>query len=465
MLVILGIAIAPVSAQNNQVQVNFPNTSISGLLPYYEKLTGKRIIRDANLDGGSISVVTDAILTKEEAIRFIDSTLLLNGFAILPVDADTLKIVNYTGDKSIRAQELPVITDPTLLPRTEQVINYVMNLDHVSPDEAISTFAQIVTLNPYGTMTPLKNGKSIVINESTPVLRMLINIKNHVYYPPSEISNCFVRLERADAERVAEIVSSIIDQQAKQSGSGEGVSGTTDGGDADSTITASLGGANFNSMRGVTVVPYQRTNSILVVAPPTMTKFMTNLIRSFDQPSDRSNFMKRKLRYVSVLDYMPSFYNALARSTDISNRDDLLSADTSAGGGFTATSGNTELAGFGATGTSGSNSSATRNLLGTPDDVGTPISYMVGNTLLIGDPQANSLIVSGSPDNIQTIERLIAEIDVQPMQVYLSTVIGQMTIGDDLDYSMEALQTLGTFRGNSRMSGAGSLLGGSANLT
>jgi general secretion pathway protein D len=426
--------------------VSFPNAPVSAILPYYEKLSGKKIVRDVNLGATNISIVTDARLTKSEAIRFIDNALLLNGYAMLPVDDKTLKIINFESGKALRAQELPVITNEEDIPDTVQVINYVMKLEHVTPNDAIDTFSNIVSLNSYGAITALDKSNAIVITENTSIIRMLISFKDFVDVPPSNVIHDFVKLERADAERVSEIINEIIDQQVER---GERtpeavVQVSAPAGEATPGAVNKSDGSNPT---GISVVPYRRTNSILVVAPPADYAFIEDLIKSFDRPGENGSFLTRKLQFVSVLDYMTSFYNALSRGTDIAQGDDAAANNLPLAPG-----GNgqpvPELASFDRGGGGSSpgfgDMGVTRDLLGSPDDVGSPVSYTVGNTLLIGDPQANTLIVSGSPENIDVINRLIDELDVQPRQVYLSTVIGQLTIGDDLDYSFNALQTLAT---------------------
>jgi general secretion pathway protein D len=425
--------------------LSFPNAPVTAILPYYEKLSGKKIVRDVNLGATNISIVTDARLTKSEALRFIDNALLLNGYAMLSVDDKTLKIINFESGKTLRAQELPVITSEAEIPESVQVINYVMHLDHVTPDDAIETFSNIISLNSYGAMTALEKSNAVVITESTSIIKMLLSFKEFVDVPPSNVIHDFVKLERADAERVSEIINSIIDQQIER---GDKVSG----GVVQASVTTNevtpgeIRKGVGSDPTGISVAAYRRTNSILVVAPPADFTFIEDLIKSFDRPGENGNFLTRKLQFVSVLDYMQSFYNALARGTDIVQGEDLLQVGSGSPGGtgqavpelasFDRNSGSSS-SGFGGSG-------VTRDLLGSPDDVGSPVSYTVGNTLLIGDPQANSLIVSGSPENIEVIDRLIDELDVQPRQVYLSTVIGQLTIGDDLDYSFNALQTLAT---------------------
>lgn len=426
--------------------VSFPNAPVTAILPYYEKLSGKKIVRDVNLGATNISIVTDSRLTRSEALKFIDNALLLNGYAMLPVDDKTLKIINFENGKALRAQELPVITNEGDIPDTVQVINYVMQLNHVTPNDAIDTFSNIVSLNSYGAMTALEKSNAIVITENTSIIRMLLSFKEFVDVPPSNVIHDFVKLDRADAERVAEIINQIIDQQVETGERiAEGVVQVS--APVGETTPGAVNKSDGSNPTGISVVPYRRTNSILVVAPPADYAFIEDLIKSFDRPGENGSFLTRKLQFVSVLDYMTSFYNALSRGTDI------VQGENSPEGGMTAPGGNgqpvPELASFDR-GMSGGSSSGfgdmgvTRDLLGSPDDVGSPVSYTVGNTLLIGDPQANTLIVSGSPENIDVINRLIDELDVQPRQVYLSTVIGQLTIGDDLDYSFNALQTLAT---------------------
>ncbi len=68
----------------------------------------------------------------------------------------------------------------------------IPSINDMSPDEAIETFSQIVTLNSYGAITALEKSNSIVITESTTVIRMLLNFKQHVDAPPNNVIHEFV---------------------------------------------------------------------------------------------------------------------------------------------------------------------------------------------------------------------------------------------------------------------------------
>ena len=57
----------------------------------------------------------------------------------------------------------------------------------------------------------------------------------------------------------------------------------------------------------------------------------------------------------------------------------------------------------------------------------TPKSVTIGNTKLIADARANTIIVLGTREVVVKVERILDEMDVKAPQVALSTVIGELT--------------------------------------
>jgi hypothetical protein len=68
--------------------IQFPNNPVSDFLMIYEKLKGVTLIKDASLlaGGANLSLTLNQPVTKAEAIRLLESTLLLNGYAFIAVD-------------------------------------------------------------------------------------------------------------------------------------------------------------------------------------------------------------------------------------------------------------------------------------------------------------------------------------------------------------------------------------------
>ena len=70
---------------------------------------------------------------------------------------------------------------------------------------------------------------------------------------------------------------------------------------------------------------------------------------------------------------------------------------------------------------------------------------VVGKTLLIADPQSNSLIVSGSTEHVNIIDQLLNEMDVRPQQIYINTLIGHLNIGDQYKVGFDMVRLLDDF--------------------
>ncbi len=476
------------------IKVNFPNTPVQAIIPFYTQITGKKFILDSSLAGEPLRIVAPDPLTRAEAVAFIEATLILNGYAIIPVDDKTVKLIHHSGGKSPTPEGLKVYHSIKDLPQTEELCHYVMPLEHIAPEEAAKAFQEVIKLHTYGAIMPMKNAAALVITENSVTIRSIYEMAQVIDVPPAEIANEMIQLQRSDAESIAEIISEIYEEQEKAESASQPAAQPAAAPAAPNgvrTVAANPAGAantaNTNpSIAKVKVIPHRRTNSLLVIARPVDIAYIRGLVEKLDMQSDSVTFLKKKLNYLDVGDFLAVAYNALAKDTDIQNE----SGGAGQGGGGSSSSSrrrpssssNTpstnlnrnsnnggglnggfsgQQDGFGGGGGFGSgsqNSNANRSLLDDPEAVSAPESIIVGKTLLIADPQSNSLVVSGSPEHIQIIDLLIQEMDVRPQQVYISTIIGQLSLGGDYKYGFDFLKMLDDFtvRDKSLSSGTGS---------
>jgi len=468
----------PIS-DSSMIKVNFPNTPVQAIIPFYTQITGKKMILDSALQGEPLRIIAPEPLTRSEAIAFIEATLLLNGYAIIPVDSKTVKLIHHSGGKNPASHGLKVYTAISDLPQSEEICHFVMSLEHISPDEASKAFQQVIKLNSFGSITPATNSAALIITENSVTIRSIYEIAKVIDVPPAEIANEMIQLERSDAESIAEIISEIFEEReeaaqnaAASTPSAPAVPATPNvPRTAATTAQAALNSANTNpAVAKVKVIPHRRTNSLLVIARPVDITYIRGLVEKLDQPTDSVTFLKRKLSYIDVGDFLPVAYNALAKDTDIQND----SGSGGLGGGSSSSSRrrpsgssnspSTDAAnrnsdsGFGNnngggafgfnTGSQGQgqgNNRASQSMLDDPDAVSAPESVIVGKTLLIADPQSNSLVVNGSPEHIEVIDKLIQEMDICPQQVYVSTIIGQLSLGGEFNYGFDFLNALDDF--------------------
>ena len=66
-----------------------------------------------------------------------------------------------------------------------------------------------------------------------------------------------------------------------------------------------------------------------------------------------------------------------------------------------------------------------------------PQAVTVGNTKLIADARANTIIVLGNREVVVKVEKILDEMDVKAPQVALSTVIGELTLNNDEEFGVD----------------------------
>ena len=421
---------------NDLVTIQFPNTPLPFILIEFEKLTGKRIVRDTGLETATLTIETSRPMTKSEAAEFIRKSLLLNGFVLIQTnDPDTLKIVT---EAKAPSEGAPVIVSERDLPEGDQIVTFIMPLSHLGGEEAMAAFSTITPTHGYGQIAVMPDGQTLAIKDSSDVVRRYLELKAYIDVPTAEQITRAFDLERSDAAEVAENLSSLL---------GIGQQGVT--------AVAAKGGQQGKNVATLArraepkVMAIGRTNKVLVIAHPAQMIYIEGLIEEFDAPAEKRNYIMRPLRYLSVFDFLPVARDALLRGA----------AEDSEVPDFTTNRQTTsQVSSFGQNSANGfGGESGVRESLGEPTDIGGPQSLVVGHTLLIGDPKSNELFVSGPPEHLEIIETLLDRLDKKPRQIFLSTVIGQLTLGDNMNLGLDFVRTVDGFNvGGDPLFGAGS---------
>ncbi|HEY5792119.1 MAG TPA: hypothetical protein VIS74_02400, partial [Chthoniobacterales bacterium] len=201
-------------AAEELVKVNLPSSPVAEVLSVYEMLSGKRLIRDATLSGPNLSIVVANPLPKSEAVSLLEAALILNGYTIVPVDARTVKVLGSA--KNPATEGVALYAHESQLPREDQVVSYFMPLRHLPAVDAVKIFAPYATIRPFGSIIAVPNANAVVITENTPLIRRLIALQRLIDIPGQKILTEFVTLKRADAERVAELVGKLLDEDGKE---------------------------------------------------------------------------------------------------------------------------------------------------------------------------------------------------------------------------------------------------------
>ncbi len=446
--------------EDELVGIQWPNFPLSRILVYYETMTGTNVIQDAAIQTATLTIQTTKKMPKDEAARFIEKSLLLNGFALIPAGEDTLKIVAVPKEQGqARSEGLPIYHEVGALPQSDQLVAYVMTFDHLGSERAAETLNAVFPSHGYGTIVPFPRTSSVLITDNTSVIRRYAELQPYIDQPAKDldIGMRVFALERADATEVAEAIVELLDLGEAPGSRGSAQTGgqapwravpANAGAVSPGVITAQLQGQSPDEEQVEPKVrPDVRTNSVLAVASPQDLEYIGTLVEFLDAPAAPRRFLKRDLHYLPVSTFLPIVRDALMPGIPAEGSGGSIS------GGEASANANQNQGGTGSLGRSGggglgsglgSGSSGIGGGLGGAQfstDVG-PQSLVVGKTLLIGDNVHNRLIASGPQEHMDIIDELLDDMDRKPRQIQISAVIAQLTLGDDLEFGADVFRAI-----------------------
>ena len=451
---------APGDPAQETSTISAVNANISTILQDYQELTGKTVIEDSNLSANAvpITIMAPNPMPRDQLVRLIEAALLLNNYAFVPGPSEnTVKVINLNTGKNPRSEGIRLYTTPDSLPDGEQIVSYYMPLSYISATEALAVFQTHVLPRAYTAFVPVNSAQAVVITENTSVIKELIALKQLIDVPPAATATEFVQLIRADAEKVTDTLNKLLENQQKGAG---GAQNPAAPGNVQVNYT---GGGGIGGIQAQLVAD-ARTNRILIVSRPQNMAQLRTLIQSFDDPSMAEKPLEYKLRYVASGDVLPVLKDLLSEEPQQGGQGETtggqqqqkqsqqrsvnLGSSTSSGG--TGTGSSSYAGGYSqSSATGGGASQGGQDLLQEPNEELGPQAVVVGKTKVISDAKDNKIIVIGPPESIQKVRMLLDRLDQQPQQVYLSTVIGNLTLNGETDLGVDWAQTFKKISGSS----------------
>jgi type II secretion system protein D len=480
----------------DRVSLQFPLNPVNDILNIYERLIEKPIVKDSTIfNGPQVSLVTPSDVSKDEAIRLIEAALLVNGYVLVvePENDKQVKILlggtRQGGGSPSFSEGVVIYTDPGMLPEGESLVGFFMELDFVDPEDAATIFSNHVVLNEFGRITPVTNPRGLLITETSPIVRQFIRLKSIIDHPVDDapLITEFVQLEFAESNVVAQIIQAAMDarmeerqRQGERNGTvsgartpssqqGQAQPSQSNQSSQQSQAAASQSSRSRNVMNGIgtadqpaaQLIPDDRLNRVMIVASPTDAAYILELIQQFDRPLDNHEPVERKLKYVKANDILPVLVDVLQ---------DTGTGETMLPGGRQIQTRPTPVTSSQLSTLTGTNqnqqNNQNRNQQTSAEEVGgredqisfplddvAPISVLVGKTRVIADRQSNSIIVSGTRESEQIVLDMIDRLDRRPVQVYLATVIGELTLTDDTQFGVDYIQRFAKWNGTKPGSG------------
>lgn len=387
------------------VRLKLPDADIDTVLTALEIYTGKIILRPQQLQTATYNLNIDKLIPKSQAIRAIETVLALNQIGITPLDDTFMKVVNLT---NVRTEAPEMIAGSALeLPPSGKAATKLFQLEFSRAQEVQPMLQQI--LNPfYGGPILLVNSNSLLITDSVTNLQRIERLLQQIDRPVTAgMKPKFYQLTHAKASDLVNKLRTILT----------------------GTLQQQLGSAT-------TYNADDRTNQIVLVTDPRQHEFFDDLIRRLDQkadPNTRNDVIY--LKHAKALDVV----NVLSR---------IIQGQTSAiqrQGAGSVRPGQTGLQPQqpGAPGAPNQpaqpsvvSASSAGNVL---DGLQAGSNEFSALMTVVNDDRSNSVVVSGTADDIRLINELINKLDIVLAQVRIEVVIAEVTLSDQQSSGISAL--------------------------
>ena len=367
-----GYEMDPDDPMNDMVgMIKIPELGTNEVLEMLENLTGKPILRQQSLPAVKITFFSQEALSRGEAISAIESLLSLNGIAITQLGDLFLKAVP---NSVINAQGAPVWEETTLdAEPTQKIYEKMFFLDFLTAQEAVQAIQPLMS-----------QGAPISFTKNDILL----------------ISDALVNLQRI--EKVLQIIdkpsamkSEILFFQLKHISAQE----------ASRRLTQIQNGPLKNRLENNTSIDAdERTNQLIVFTHPGNKDLITGLVEKLDIDIAPLTATKvHSIRYadatevVSIIDQVVTGQKKIRDESGNNRQQAAQRQANQAAAAARSDAGNLQFSDF---------------------------------LTIVADERANTIVASGTNNDLLYLERLISEIDTLLAQVRIEVVITEVRLSD-----------------------------------
>jgi general secretion pathway protein D len=166
------------SGEIGEVTLKFNNAPLDQVLDEYARITGRTVLRPANLQS-PITIITSTPLTREEAIQAMDGALSLNNIVMLPQGEKFVKAVS-SSEAPKEGARIAKLGDE--FPEAEQYVTHVVQLEIARPTE-MKQMLDSFTKNPAG-IVAIDSSQILVLRDYASNIRRMLELIEQVDVPP-----------------------------------------------------------------------------------------------------------------------------------------------------------------------------------------------------------------------------------------------------------------------------------------
>lgn len=402
---------APANPDDELVSLKLPDADIDTVLTSLEALTGRTVLRPAALQTGTYNFKTPKPMPKSEVVLALETVLALNNIGVAP-QGDKFLVVTLLQNTRNNAPEM--ITGSAFdQPASGKIASKIFQLEFLRVNDIQQVLAQGV-LNPQLLgFVPLVTANAALITDSVSNLQRVELLLRSLDKPISAgMTPKFYPMANAKAADIVTRLRSIFT----------------------GTLQQQLGSAT-------TYISDDRTNQVIVLTDPRQYPLFDNLIAQLDSAKDpdlhNEVIYLKNAKAVDVVKVVSQLVSGQVAAAQRANAQSLRP-----GQGATQTNTATPLAPQipGAPTPAPVVTAGTLTLGGNPDAVnGGNSNEFSALASAFNDDRSNSIVVTGTKQDIRLIKQVIESLDIVLRQVRIEIVIAEVTIDDNHTSGISAL--------------------------
>jgi general secretion pathway protein D len=389
---------ANAAATSEPVMLNFVNADIDAVVRAIGQYTNRTFVVDPRVKG-TLSLVTERPVTREQAFEQLLTALRLQGFTIV----QTGSVARVLPEADAKLQGGAVVSPQGSAPRGDQLVTQVFRLQYESATAMVPILRPLIA--PNNTISAYPQNNTLVITDYADNLRRIQRIIESIDTPATSETE-IVPIRFGLAMEIATVVNRMLDEGARAAGQA------------------------IDAGQRVSVLAEPRTNALILRAPSAARMMVAkSLIAKLDQPAlTPGNINVVYLRNAEAAKIAP-----LLRA--------IISADPtfvpqSTGSGLSPQTGATSGVGLTtqqpATGSTAPGQQPTATAGGSG-----PLSGMIQ-----ADPATNSLIITAPEPLYRNIRQIIDKLDVRRAQVVIESLIAEVSAEKAAEFGIQ-WQSLG----------------------
>jgi len=245
-----------------RVTIDFRDVDVRVVAKFISELTGTNFVFDKSVRD-KVTVYSPTKVSPEEAYRLFETVLKIHGYTTVPTNG-LVKIIPSQKARTTDVETRKRLPEPSRA-RDDRVVTQLIRLQHADPTEMRTLLQPLIEKT--GSLIAYDSGNTLIVTDYASNINRLLSIISAVDMEDEGTKLSVIRLEHASARDTATELQAVM-----------------------KSSTVQVRGKTVSRSRDMyTVVPDERTNSLIVMARSGETRMIQNIVAELDTPTPRGS--------------------------------------------------------------------------------------------------------------------------------------------------------------------------------